>query len=59
MTREQQIETVAQAIRTAWGARSNRPYTKPREWDDLPEQVRADFRKEARAAIEAYEPVSR
>lgn len=53
MATSQQIETVAQAIRQAWGARN--PLRKPRAWDALPEQVREDFRREARAAIAAYE----
>lgn len=55
MTREKQIEIVAQAIRNAFGVRSNRRGAEPREWSDLPEQVRVEFRHEARAAIEAYE----
>jgi hypothetical protein len=53
MATEQQLETVAQAIRTA--ARARNPKSKPRPWAQLPEQVRADFRLEARAAIAAYE----
>lgn len=53
MTREQQIDIVAIAIRAAWLIRENRP--KPREWDDVPDKVREEFRREARAAINAYE----
>lgn len=53
MTRAQQIEVVAQAIRKVWNARVSLP--KPREWSALPKQVRRAYREEAAAAIDAYE----
>jgi hypothetical protein len=43
---------VAQAIRTQFGARSDRP--KPLDWDKLPEALRCEYRAEAKAAIDAY-----
>lgn len=59
MERAQQVEIVAQAIRNAFGVRSNRPFVKPRPWDALPDKVRDEFRHEAAAAIEAYESAGR
>jgi hypothetical protein len=47
-----EIEMVAQAIRTQFGARSDRP--KPLDWDKLPELLRCEYRAEAKAAINAY-----
>jgi hypothetical protein len=43
------IEAAAQAIRTACANRSGRG--KP--WDQLPERMRADYRLEAEAALQA------
>lgn len=54
MTRDdEQIEAVATAIRKAFEQRVKRPKLRP--WRLLPEDVRAAFRLEARAAIQAYE----
>lgn len=55
MQHEQKVEVVAQAIQRAFAGRSTKP--KPRDWGDLPEQVRVEFRREARAAIEAYQAI--
>jgi hypothetical protein len=53
MTREQQVDIVAQAIRRAFEQRTNRPRFS--KWDKVGEELREAFRFEARAAIEAYE----
>jgi hypothetical protein len=54
MATEQQIEAVATAIHDAYRSRGKR---RPRSWDKAPQQGRRDFRKEAEAAIAAYESV--
>jgi hypothetical protein len=43
------IEAAAQAIREAAGNRSGRG----KDWDRIPEAVKADYRREARAALRA------
>lgn len=53
MTRDEQVELVARAIRRAFEARTK--HTKHANWGMLGETVREGFRIEARAAIEAYE----
>lgn len=53
MTRNEQIEHVAKAIREAWLRRD--PKFAKRSWDTLPATTRRSFMDEARAAIEAYE----
>lgn len=53
MTRADQVDTVAQAIRAAFLRRQGG--TMPRPWAAIPEQLRESFRLEAVAAIEAYE----
>lgn len=53
MTRNEQIEHVAKAIREAW-LRRDPKYTK-RTWETLPATTKRGFMLEAQAAIEAYE----
>ncbi len=53
MATEQQVETVAAAIREAFERHVKRPKLRP--WKLLPEDVRETCRAEARAAIQAYE----
>jgi hypothetical protein len=53
MTREQQVDIVAQSIRLAFLRRQGGKGG--REWTAVPDNVREAFRLEARAAIEAYE----
>lgn len=53
MTRDEQVDVVAQAIRRAFETRTK--HAKHANWQKLGEQVREGFRFEARAAIEAYE----
>lgn len=53
MTRNEQIEHVAKAIREAWLRRD--PKFAKRSWDTLPTALKRCFMDEAKAAIEAYE----
>lgn len=53
MATEQQIETVAKAIRLAFLRQQGGVRT--RDWKDIPEKLRESFKLEAAAAIEAYE----
>lgn len=56
MTRDEQVEIVARAIRRAFETRTK--HIKHANWGHLGEQVREGFRIEARAAIKAYESVA-
>lgn len=51
MSVDETIERVAIAIRNEFGNRRGRG----RDWEHLPDQVKENYRREAKAAIAAYE----
>lgn len=55
MTRDEQIEIVAQAIRNSFIRRIKDSGSYARPWPMLPDGLRKQFTDEAKAAIEAYE----
>jgi hypothetical protein len=53
MPEDEIIERMAMAIREVVGDRSGHRGVIRRPWDKLPEQLHRDYRREARAALEA------
>jgi hypothetical protein len=51
---DEEVEIGAQALRATVGARGNNP----RPWAALPERLKADYREEARAVLEAVRAAS-